>query len=225
MSAAVATSPQPDRPSPSASLLSLLRRLIDYGKELAVTVRQRAADDPAYVRRCFGTLDVAWILASIARGLLRAAVLQARIVSTAARLDAPPRAAPPRPSRARRNVADPAGASLPPPTPEEIAARVRRQPIGAALADICRDLGIPLNHPLWSELRHEIIRHNGGFARLVNDIFDRTLPLPPPAALGLARLPRCLTRPPSLNRWCPLPPGAPQWPPTPLPPSLNDRPP
>ena len=39
------------------------------------------------------------------------------------------------------------------PTPEQIAATVRRQPIGAVFADICRDLGIPPSHPLWRELR------------------------------------------------------------------------
>ena len=38
-------------------------------------------------------------------------------------------------------------------TPEQIATKVRRQPIGADIADICRDLGILLSHPLWRELR------------------------------------------------------------------------
>ena len=36
------------------------------------------------------------------------------------------------------------------PTPAEITAdQVRRRPIGAVLADICRDLGITTDHPLW----------------------------------------------------------------------------
>ena len=59
-----------------------------------------------------------------------------------------------------------------PPTPAQIAAKIRRQPIGAVIADICRDLGIRPNHPLWRELRDAIVRYGGSLARLVKDICD-----------------------------------------------------
>ena len=52
------------------------------------------------------------------------------------------------------------------PTIDQIAARVRRQSIGAILADICRDLGITRDHPLWDEL-HDAIEYGGSFVRLV----------------------------------------------------------
>ena len=80
------------------------------------------------------------------------------------------------------------------PSPEHIAIEVRRRPIGAVIADICRDLGIMPNHLLWRELSLVIIRHGGSLARLVKDIltnaFERpasawpAVPLQAPAASG-----------------------------------------
>ena len=70
---------------------------------------------------------------------------------------------------------DPRLANLP--TPEQIAAKVRRQPIGAVLADICRDLGIAPNHPLWQELRNAINAFGGNYIRLVGDTLDRAFPM------------------------------------------------
>ena len=81
--------------------------------------------------------------------------------------------------RARRPAArpslgaDPRLARLP--TPAQIAAEVRRRPIGAVIADICRDLGIMPNHPLWRELQLAIIRENGNLCRLVMDLTDRAV--------------------------------------------------
>jgi hypothetical protein len=91
------------------------------------------------------------------------------------RLDAPPplRRPPRLPSR------------LPPPnrwtlarlpTPEQIAAQVRRQPIGAVIADICRDFGITASHPLWRDVQRAIIKHGGSLARLAIDIINRPWP-------------------------------------------------
>ena len=59
------------------------------------------------------------------------------------------------------------------PTPAEIADQVRRRPIGAVLADICRDLGITTDHPLWRELPLAIIANGGNLASLTKDIFKR----------------------------------------------------
>ena len=183
MSAAAEPPDPPTQPSHSASLLSLVHKLIDYGRELAATIRQRAFTDPTSVICCFGTADAALILARISRGLHRADALEARLIRNADRLDAAPPAAPsqPRP-RAARPAAAPATGETDPrlarlPTPAQIAAEVRRRPIGAVIADICRDLGIMPSHPLWRELSLVIIEHGGSLARLVKDILDQAFPL------------------------------------------------
>jgi hypothetical protein len=175
MSAAEAASDP--KPSRAARLLGLVRQLIDYGRQLAATLR---CNPPP-----FGPGNIALILARITHGLLRAEALEARIIRDAARLDAEPtplRA----PSHRKLQPAQAATArpgdvpGLEPgvclPTPEQIAAEIRRRPIGAVIADICRDLGIMPNHPLWPELRELIIRHGGNLARLVKDILERAFP-------------------------------------------------
>jgi hypothetical protein len=170
-----------DTPSRSARLLGLVRKLIDYGKELAATIRRRAFTDPQFASTHFGSADAALILASIARGLHRANALEARIVRSAARLDAAPHtAASPRNPRPPRPAAAPAAAEADPrlarlPTPAQIAADVRRRPIGAVLADICRDLGIMPSDPLWRELQLAIICEGGNLCRLVMDVIDRAM--------------------------------------------------
>ncbi len=191
---AAETAPDP-KPSRATGLLALVRALIDYGRHLATTFRSNPHP--------FGATDIAQILARITSGLLRAEALEARIIRDAARLDAPP--APPRATSHRQSpparaataaVHDAPVPGLDPgiclPTPEQIAAEVRRRPIGAVIADICRDLGIMPNHPLWRELSIVIIRHGGNLARLVKDICDRVLqrpaspwPLTPPLAPAL----------------------------------------
>jgi hypothetical protein len=178
-----ATTPAPTtEPSRAGRLLDLVRRLIEYGKELATTLRQSSVTtDLAAAMRPFGTRDIALILARITRGLHRAAALEARLVRGAARLDAEPRprsvpAAAKPASGPRRQAAPPAGSPLAHlPTPEQIAAEVRRRPIGAVIADICRDLGIMPSHPLWREVQLVVIRHGGSLARLVSDLIDQAL--------------------------------------------------
>jgi hypothetical protein len=189
-----------------ARLLSLVRNLIDYGRQLASALRGnpgQPSDD-----------GIAAILARIGRGLLRAEALEARIARNAARLDAERQ---PRPATSRRasragspeiNVpqaekeSGPADQSPPHrlPTPEQIADRIKRQPIGAVIADICRDLGIAPNHPLWPELRKIIVEHGGSLTRLIIDMLHDmrfwrpalswliapAWPAPPAQALALA---------------------------------------
>ncbi|MGC1410111.1 MAG: hypothetical protein WA864_14355 [Acetobacteraceae bacterium] len=189
MSGAANAPDPPTEPSRSARLVHLVHKLIDYGRELAATMRRRAFTDPAAVITCFGTADVALILARISRGLHRANALEARLLRNADRLDAVPRAASPGTPHAPRQATTPstddANARLAHlPTPEQIVAKIRRQPIGAVIADICRDLGILPCHPLWRELQITIIREGGNYARLVKDILDQafaTAPTAPPA--------------------------------------------
>jgi hypothetical protein len=208
---ATPTSPGPtpagtDTPTRAGRLLGLLRKLIDYGKELAASLHQRSeATDLRPVIRAFGTRDIARITC----GLLRAQALEDKVLHNAARLHADPRPKPqpaastrcpgaPRPPRDRQLGPDLAPLSLP--TPEQIAAKVRCQSIGAVIADICRDLGIMPNHPLWRELQALIEEYRGNYASLVLEIlnrpsitlFERGPTAPPTTPLT----PACATGPP-----------------------------
>jgi hypothetical protein len=55
------------------ALLDLVSKLFDYGKQLAATLPQRAADNPYFAEFNYATNDLALVLAPITRGLLRAA--------------------------------------------------------------------------------------------------------------------------------------------------------
>ncbi len=188
MSAAASTPTPATEPSRSGRLLDLVRKLIDYGRELAATIRQRTSTDVASTMVRFGTTDLVSILARIICGLHRADALEARVLRRAAHLDAGPRPASTRsaakaPAAPPAAEADPRPAGLP--TPEQIAAAVRRQPIGAVIADICRDFGITASHPLWRDVRRAIIKHGGSLARLGIDIIRRPW-LPAPTAVAPA---------------------------------------
>ena len=188
MSAAIATSDLPP-PSRSGRLLTLVQKLIDYATHLAATIRARPADaDPIDLRCQFFTTDTALILARIKQGLLRAGLLQERIARVAPRLDAEPEPTPcPRASRAvpcetqpsspRRAQAAPNPALANLPTAEEIAEKVRSQPIGRVLADICRDLGLYPAHPLWRELGLAINEFGGSWLRLGLDHLNSAFPI------------------------------------------------
>jgi hypothetical protein len=108
--------------------------------------------------------------------------LEARLLRNADRLDAAPRraASPGRPRAPRPATApsaDEANSRVTHlPTPEQIAAKVRRQLIGTVFADICRDLGILPGHPLWRGLQIAVIKECGNFTHLVKDILDQAFP-------------------------------------------------
>ncbi len=143
MSAAASTPTPTTEPSRSGRLLDLVHKLIDYGRELAGTIRRRTATDPIFAKCCFGTTVLALIFSRISRGLHRANALEARVLRRATHLDAGP--APGRARSAARAPAAPPTAEADPrlarlPTPARIAAEVRGRPIGAVIADICRDL-------------------------------------------------------------------------------------
>ena len=201
---AAATAPDPTDTSRTGRLVHLLHRLIDCGRQLASALKQHGtAVLDAHACR-FGTGDVALILAHIARGLQLAAALQSCILWRPTSLDAPPR--PPRPAASRQPRAPrpatprqaaaghPSLDALPPVA--ELAHDIMRRPVGAVLADICRDLGILPCHPLWTELKTAIIRYAGNLTRLVLEIMQRPYPplralaepaaLPPPATAAAA---------------------------------------
>ena len=176
-----------DWPGHATHVLSLVHRLIDYAKDLIGTFQQPGAITlVAHRVRLFGTAEIALILARITSGLLRAEALEARLVRIASQPDAEPKpagASPPRTPRAGpagpRPAEHPFLANLP--SPERIAAEVSRRPIGVVIADICRELGIMPNHPLWQELCVVIRRHGGNVATLLKDIFRRVFREIPPA--------------------------------------------
>jgi hypothetical protein len=90
--------PHQDRPATGADastrtgrLPTLVRTLIDYGRHLAAVLQQRtSATDLADITRHFGIVDIGEILARITRGLLRAAALEARLISHTIREPAAP---------------------------------------------------------------------------------------------------------------------------------------
>ncbi len=166
-------------PRSTPHLLGLVRALLDFGRHLADTLYQRTADtDLSEIIRHFGTRNIAIIIARITRGLLRATALETRL---AGRRDRPPAAAatpsgdqthgPRADPSAAAMAADPRLAGLP--TPEAIAAEIRRRPVGAVIADICRDLGIVPGNPLWLELTRAIVANGGSFIRLFKDVLRR----------------------------------------------------
>ena len=178
-------------------LLCLLHTFILYGKNLADTLRQHAADPrvlPFFtdIALTFHTVDLTLILARISRGLLRAAALEERLRKRASRgqdLD-PDRIRPHRPhnSRPRKKPAarlhDPVRApSLDTPlTLEQIAAEDRRRPIGAVLVDICLDLGIvpsQMDPALREQLRRAVMDYRGSLSTL----YVSRLPDSDPAAI------------------------------------------
>jgi hypothetical protein len=160
---------------------SLLRKLIDYGQDLVRSVQQRAAAGTLLtIAVRFGTQDAGVILARIARGLLLANALEARLLIRPVRLDARPASAGPVAVRAppesakrivRRAVKRPALPDVP--TAEEIAAALRHRPAAAVIADICRDLGIVPAHPLWGEVMAVLSEHGGGFVKYFKNVMDR----------------------------------------------------
>jgi hypothetical protein len=175
---AAASAPAPSR---TGRLLGLVRKLIDYGKDLAHTLQQRTAATALFtVALHFGTRDIALILARISRGLLLANALEARLVSRPEREAAAAALVRAPPDRARR-AAQPAvlraggaasGLALVP-TAEEIAAALRHRPAAAVIADICRDLGIVPAHPLWGEVMMVLTEHGGSIVTLFKDVLDR----------------------------------------------------
>jgi hypothetical protein len=188
------TEPDPPRaapPMPAAlsRVLSVVRRLIDFGQQLIATVHQRAAAPDFWLfAKPFGTTDIALIIARITGGLRRAAALEAALCQRAARgkdvTPSPfrmPSAGKPRPERQPPPpAAQPEPEPQPDPTPAqdprlarlpteaEIAAEIRRRPIGAVIVSICEDLGITpgqlVDRAFWDELALTIIGYGGSLS-------------------------------------------------------------
>ena len=157
--------------------MAALHKLIDYGQRLA-TVFQRASHlvDSAEHFLHFGTTDIELILARIRRGLLRAQTLQTMLQNEPTLLkdrltlyppprepgSHPPGPRPaPRHTRAEREAAENQSLLARLPSVAEIAEQIRHRNPGDVLFDICRDLGIMPNHPLYMEISCLALAHGG----------------------------------------------------------------
>lgn len=192
--------------------LALVRKLLDHGRDLVAGLQGRnVPTPPTDIAHRFGTFSLALIIARITRGLRLAEALESRLLRAAPAGERPERAARrepanPRPERPRVNRPKPDDdGELPDklPSAEEIAARIRNRPAGAVLVEICRDLGIDANHPLWPEVRDAIMFFGGSLVTMLKawgqrmrdlasdpHLLDTLPPLPPHlAALGLTARP------------------------------------
>ena len=171
--------------TPNATrVLGLVRCLIDFGRGLAETLRHTSNADFEFRYRAhlFGTTDLAVMLARIARGLRRAAALQSLLLARVQR-GRDLQVAPVRmslPSGLTRGPRPPGDAAPEPrperaplplePSDEEIAADMRRRPVGAVIVDICLDLGVQpgnLSHAMHRELMDTVIFYGGNPIRLL----------------------------------------------------------
>jgi hypothetical protein len=145
--------------------------LLEYGRHLIDTVRQRAtAPNFNAIAACFGTDNLSIILAHLNRGILRATALERVLLARAATghdidvierhtwttlepgldpaEDTQPEPPAPTPVPARRRTPTPprpAGWNDPElfmPTMEELERQVRRRPVGRTIIDICLDLAV-----------------------------------------------------------------------------------
>ncbi len=163
-------------------------------RHFAATAATRvSAPEFATAAAVFGTYDLPPILHRVQRGMLRALALRDYLLARAARghdlrFAWPPRVEllphhrpPPRPAPAPRarplpprrpdpallDPGDPAASRLP--TPEELAAEVRRRPVGRTIAYICLDLGIAPGlcaGEFWTQVEKTLRRYGGSLDRL-----------------------------------------------------------
>lgn len=171
------------KPSASQVLIGVIKRLIGAGLErLAVLQADPTPEEVQDTGIAFGTFNLCVIFARIMRGLNLATALQKYIASQSRHIDNPPplRTLPvrkhlPRPRRKPRltEAADNATLLLRIPTEQEIAAMLRHRTIGAVLAQICADLGINVNHPMWQDVRYLIAIHGGHQPPVIARHFQR----------------------------------------------------
>ena len=184
------------RPIPGriGAVLNVVAVLIAHARYFAATVATRASlPEFAVAAVLFGTYDIPTIRQRMQRGLLRALALQQYLLARAARgcnlrFCWPPRVelqphhrppakparapsakprAPRRPEPALLDDADPDALHLP--TPEELAAEVRRRPVGRTIALICMDLGLApglCDGDFWTQVYKTLRRYGGSLGQM-----------------------------------------------------------
>ena len=204
--------PQPDpsqdrQPSDSPRIpgigrvLSLVRRMVRAGQDLAASVCRRAqTPEFADFALRYGTADPDAIVARIRRGLMLALALTARLADLAARgKDLKPAPLPALPGGTPRQPR-PAAPSKPPkprpvnlidtpldrqPSMEAIEAEVRRRQPGAILVDICCEMALVpelLEPGDWTLLHNAIVAYGGSLAAWTVQEVRRMFAEPPGAA-------------------------------------------
>lgn len=192
------TQPDPPRSVPQrvSQVLGLLHILVTYGKQLAAALGQYAdhpQDLPGFFSLIpiFRTTDLTLMLDRIARGLLRAAALEARLHRLAERGRdlAPSRVRMPASRKAASRKAATSGPAVPTDdgahdltpraeacdtsllTLDDIIASDCNRPIGAILVDICDDLGIvpgDMDRTTWDLLLRYIVGYGGSVVTLLS---------------------------------------------------------
>jgi hypothetical protein len=184
-------------PNNIAVILHAARALLGYGRHMIDTIRHRAtAPNFNAIAACFGTENLATILAHLNRGILRAVALERVLLARAAtgrdidfverhsgtsqEQPAPAGTQPeqraatsptigtraPRPSR-RAGWDDP---ELFMPTLEDLERQARRRPIGRTVQDICLDLAVVpgfCHSQFWNELFNIMTWFGGSVTRLM----------------------------------------------------------
>ncbi|MGA3400385.1 MAG: hypothetical protein ABSC95_14285 [Acetobacteraceae bacterium] len=186
--------------APTIRLIYVIRSLIDYGRALRATLSERASSpDFASFVRPLGSADLRTLFSRIAAALHRAILLchgledQHRGRNQAERHPPSPSPRSPRtggPSdpattRPARPVADARPQdrqSAPLPSTADLADELRRRPIAEVIAGICRDFGIPPNHPLWRDLYRAIVACGNNPEAMDRQAQEPSLLAPPPGA-------------------------------------------
>jgi len=160
-------------------LLGLVRKLIEYGRDLAATLQGcNTTTPPPGVARRYASLNIAMIIARITRGLMLAAALERRLLHPNPRPPGQTERKAPATSRAPRAPRQPApderdellGAL---PSAREIAARIRNRKPGAVIVEICRDLGITGEHELWQDVLDAITMFGGNRLTILRVMWQR----------------------------------------------------
>jgi hypothetical protein len=209
MTAAAATADLAQDPAPRdpalGRLLGLVHKLIAYGREVAAALQRHngPVPPPALARR-FTTLNIALIIARITRGLMIAEALEQRLSRPAPRpversAPAKPRTTPRTPRPAPTESDDDLLKRLP--SAKEIAERIRHRRTGAVIVEICRDLGITMQHPLWREISDAIRYHGGNLGIMLRNVvrtYSQAVEdaLPPEDLPGFDRAVAIFARPP-----------------------------
>lgn len=156
---------------PRGHLLGLVRRILDYGRDLVASLQQQNTPTASpRVAWDFGTIDLSVIISRILLGLRIAEALEARLLRRTPPQEKPKviRARPlAKPRPARPKPAEQPDDDLTLPSAEAIAARIKGRPAGAVIVEICRELGINATHPLWLEIQDAIYVYQGSMARMM----------------------------------------------------------
>lgn len=186
------------RPLPPATvaLLIQLQVLLVYARHLLGFLAQVAERGFSLVARCFGSVQVAFVLTNLTRGILRAIALE-RVLLTRTGGEPDPVANKPRrrmPQAARQSASHaprPSADRIPGlPTLRQLEAAIRRRPVESAVDEIRHDLGVSFSlceARFGNALRDMIATHRDS----LSNVFRECLPRAAVTAGTAERQPAC----------------------------------